>query len=299
MRPNEQAPPPAGERPFTRRALAALALATLLAGPALADAPVKKTFPSGGKAITVEHFEPAKQGKYPAVVFLYGIDGLHEGNQGQFRLAARTLAGEGYVVLIVHYHNRTDTGQKDIPALQKQFQDFLRRRCKGSPEQKALRAMYADWTGTVKDAVKYARALPGVEPGRVCLVGFSLGGFLAASLASEPEQNIAAVVSLFGGIPRDRGASLRHFPPALIITGDEDTVVPFTESLYLFVRLKDQDRPCSLKIYEGVGHGFLTKEGKPAVLSLLDAQGRVARFLGEHLARKAGPLPAKVTVSEK
>src|SRR4051794_11939990 len=47
---------------------------------------VKGTFPSGGQPIRVEQFEPDGKGKCPAVVFLYGVDGLHAGNETAFRI---------------------------------------------------------------------------------------------------------------------------------------------------------------------------------------------------------------------
>ena len=68
--------------------------------------------------------------------------------------------------------------------------------------------MFASWVGTVRDAVAHARAQPQVDKDRVCLVGYSLGAFLAAAVAAEADQHIAAVVTLFGGIPRDQGGHI-------------------------------------------------------------------------------------------
>src|SRR5262249_14797218 len=207
-------------------------VATVVAGPALAEPPVKKTFPSGGKAITVEQFEPAKEGKYPAVLFLYGVDGLHKDNEKAFRAAARQVANKGFVVLLVHYLDRTGTGQKDAPTLMQLFQERLRNAEAGGKEQQALRGKFDAWEATGRRAVAHARKHPKVDKDRVALVGYSLGGFLAASVAADPQQRISAVVTLFGGIPGDRAATLKHFPPALIISADQDKVVPVKESYH-------------------------------------------------------------------
>src|SRR5438132_78116 len=83
---------PASRRP-TRRGLVGLVLFLLLSGTAPAAEPfTKATFVSGGKKIGVEHFEPVKKREYPAIVLLYGVDGLHAGNQVLFRTAARSVA---------------------------------------------------------------------------------------------------------------------------------------------------------------------------------------------------------------
>src|SRR5262249_46866347 len=158
-----------------------------LAGTGPAAEPVTEaTFESGGKKIRVERFEPARPGKFPAVVFLYGVDGLHKDNEKAFRGAARIAASRGFVVLLVHYHDRTGTGLKDAPALMQLFQERLRNPEVGGKEQQALRKNFDAWEATVQDAVKHARNHVKVDPDRVALVGYSLGGFLAACVAADP-----------------------------------------------------------------------------------------------------------------
>jgi dienelactone hydrolase len=269
---------PALRRPV-RCALGVLALPALLSGTAPAAEPfTKATFVSARKEVRTERFEPDKKGKYPAVVLLYGVDGLHGGNEAIFRAAARTVANKGFVVLLVHYHDRTGTGLKDAPALMQHFQERLRNPEAGGKEQQALRETFDAWEATVRDAVDHARGYAKVDRDRVALVGYSLGGFLAASVAAEPRQQIAAVVTLFGGIPRDRTRALKEFPASLIISGDKDEVVPVQESRDLRHLLKDSKLPCECQIYEGIGHGF-TRNGKLDPLCALEAQARVSQFL--------------------
>src|SRR5262249_43486067 len=132
---------------------------------------------------------------------------------------------------------------------------------------------------TVRDAVVHARKHAKVDKDRVALVGYSLGGFLAASVAADPKQRISAVVTLFGGIPGDRAATLKHFPPALVISADQDKVVPVKESYHLLGLLWAKKLPyAELAIYEGVGHGF-TRNGKLDFRCALKAQDRVSEFL--------------------
>src|SRR5262249_28964756 len=63
-----------------------------------------ETFPSRGKKVTVERFEPKANGKYPVVVVLHGHGGIGPpGGRSGLREEARLLAREGYVALIPHY----------------------------------------------------------------------------------------------------------------------------------------------------------------------------------------------------
>jgi dienelactone hydrolase len=288
MRLNDQSTCLAASRRPSLRALAGLVLFFVLSATAPAAEPARKaTFVAGGKKIGVEQFEPSKKGKYPAVVLLHGIDGLHAGNQLLFRSAARSVADTGFVVLLIHYHDRTGTSLKDAPALLAKFQGLLENPIKNGKEHKALRELFDSWAQAVRDALAHARALPSVDRERVGLVGISLGGYLAAAVASEPAQRVGAVAVLFGGIPNHNAATLTHFPPALVLSGDQDQVVPVRESYRLRNLLRSKKLSCAEKVYEGIGHGFV-RDGNPDLLTALAAQVEVATFLTKHLDRATG-----------
>jgi hypothetical protein len=143
--------------------LAAIGLATAPACAKPAKAlPVKKptidTFKIGATKVTVELFAPERQGKYPAIILLHDSAGL-KGPGPLFRMCAKILAGEGYVVLLVHYFD-------------------------GTPHQKVEKEdvhkkVFQSWLGNVAGAVRHARTLKNVDPQRIGLCGFSLGGYLA------------------------------------------------------------------------------------------------------------------------
>ena len=86
--------------------------------------PSTRSFSSGGKRITAEQFSPNEKGPRPAIVMLHGIGGL-ESSGKTYRTAAKLLADKGYLVLLVHYHERTGTKPEEVPALLKQFQALL------------------------------------------------------------------------------------------------------------------------------------------------------------------------------
>lgn len=269
---------------------ASLAALVLWAVPARAEPPapvaekVKEsatTFNSGGKAIQVGHFEPAVAGKSPVIVLLHGADGPGA-DKDLLHCAARRFAARGYCVLFVHYFDRTGGG-KDAEELFKKCLDGT-----ATKEQKAAsRARFREWKATVRDAVAHARTLPSVDGKRVGLVGFSLGAYLALSVAVDANLRIAAVVEFFGGLPRKTREGLQWMPPVLGFHGDADRTVPVKEAEDLRDLLAAKELTGEVQIYQGVGHVF-RKEGRFRWDAAWDAERRTAAFLEEHLRRGAG-----------
>jgi carboxymethylenebutenolidase len=235
-----------------------------LAARAQAEPAPKKvdTFTAGGKSIRVERFNPKARGKHPVVLLLHDSNGL-KANGSLYRSNARMLAGQGYVVFLVHYLDRTGIEQINRKDLREDT--FL---------------AYMD---TVRQAVLYARRQPGVDPKRVGLVGVSLGAYLALAVAAQPELKIAAVVDLFGGLPAKYRKTVRSLPPTLILHGDADKVVPVEEAYALCGFMVANRFPCEIKIYRGLGHCFLDAQGKFQLGKALDAQYRAIAFLKKHL----------------
>jgi carboxymethylenebutenolidase len=248
------------------------------------------TFDSGGKPIQVKRFEPAAAGKCPAVVLLHGADGPRR-NKELYHGAARRLAARGYRVLFVHYFDRTGDEAKGAKGLTDQFKRCLAGTA--TREQAAAsRARFREWTAAVRDAVAYARRLPGVDGERVGLVGFSLGAYLALAAAADEGLRVAAVVEFFGGLLREAREGLQGLPPVLGFHGDQDQTVPVKEAEDLRGLLADRGLPGEVRIYEGVGHVF-QKDGQLQLGAILDAESRTVAFLSKHLQRGAGPAPGK------
>jgi carboxymethylenebutenolidase len=272
-----------------------LLLTVLLASPCLAESAsppaadkvrrVEDTFRSGGTPIPVEVFEPAAEGKYPAVVLLHTLDGL-EGDCGTFyRCAAGKCAARGYVVFLVHYFDRTAARNEDWQALRGQFLRCAKGDDAGDADREKLRDHFNAWVETVRDAVAFARSRPEVDGDRVGLVGFSLGGFLALTVAAEEDLRIAAVVDFFGGLPEERWEGLKQLPPTLVFHGDRDQTVPVRQAEALRDWLTAHQVPGEVKIYSGVDHVFLQPKGGLSLLAVADAQQRTAAFLQKYLQK--------------
>jgi carboxymethylenebutenolidase len=181
-----------------------------------------------------------------------------------------------------------------LPGLTKQFRAYLARPRADGQGWRALRATFEAWRSAVADAVAHARRHPQVDPGRVGLVGISMGGFLAASAAAQPELRIRCVAVLFGGLPPEDRANLRWLPPTLVIHGQDDEVVPVGEAHALRELLKARGLVCEAHIYQGIGHGFVKADGEVCLWTALAAEQRTVAFLDRYLrktvtAGKAGP----------
>jgi dienelactone hydrolase len=133
------------------------------------------TLLSGGQKVVVERFQLPGSRKCPALIMLHALDGMSPPYADQYRGAARRFAGRGYVVLIVHYFQRTPGFSRDLAQLRVQFL-----RCAAgtgsSAEEKNVQAYFHEWMDVVGDTITLARTRSDVDGERLGLVGFSLGG---------------------------------------------------------------------------------------------------------------------------
>jgi len=213
----------------------------------------RANFKSGDKTISFELFEPAKSGKYPAIILLYGSGGMAIGGP-LFQLAGQALARQGYIVYLPYYFERTGT-QFATPA-----EDLKH---------------FTVWMKTVVDALDYAARQSNVDPTRIGLMGFSLGAFLSLSIATH-EPRVKAVVEYFGGLPGFFTRDIKVMPPTLILHGAADKIVSVDEAYALEKLFKSKNLPYEIKIYPDQGHGF---SGTASV----DALQRTIAFFDKNL----------------
>lgn len=230
------------------------------------------TFNSGGKPISVDLFLPAVGGFHPAVVLAYGTEGLGviQGFDAgaAIRDFANYLADTGFVVLVPHFFERTQTP----PGLQTVLPVYARHR--------------DEWLDTLGDCLDYAaNRTTDVDKTKIGLLGFSLGGHLALRLA-KGERGIAVgtVVEFFAPIsllPGGLGDDIGDLPPVQIHHGDSDPVVASTQSVELEGLLvaagKMEGVDYERHNYRGEGHGF---RGAPAIKS---SKQRTSDFFKKHL----------------
>ena len=210
------------------------------------------TFESGTKLIRLDAYLPDSNEKLPTVIALYGSGGGVSG-MGE---PATMLAAEGFAVFVLHYFDRTGTTQ--------------------ATDKQTIFRHFPAWGKTVWDAISRLEQHPQVDADRIGVLGFSLGAYLALSVASV-DPRVKAVVDFFGGLPKEMKLFMRSLCPVLILHGEVDPTVPVEEAYDLQKLLEKKGIPYEIKIYPGVGHVFDSDVWH-------DAGVRTVLFLKKYLA---------------
>jgi carboxymethylenebutenolidase len=214
-----------------------------------------ESFESDGHCITVQVFSPNDPGPHPAVIALHGSGGIREGWAAE---PASLLAGRGFSVFVLHYFERTGTVWAD---------------------DKTIRESFEIWMKTISDAITWAGTHAGVDASRVALLGFSLGGYLALSVAAV-DPRVKAVVEYFGGLPDELIQHAHKIAPTLILHGEKDYTVPVSEAHKLKKAFEETGTEFEMKLYPNAGHAF-------SGMDMLDAGQRTLSFLERKLKKTA------------
>jgi dienelactone hydrolase len=189
------------------------------------------------------------------------------------RQYARDLAAKSFTAMIPDYFLRTGTAAGSI--------DYR----KGGTE---IVAMNRDsWVSGLSDALTHAKTLPGIDPKRVGLLGFSLGGHLGLRLRSNVKVLVEFFAPLLDGI--GRGASGSSLPVQIhhgsidTTTRMGDTVVTFNANAIPIEReLKKEGASPELHEYVGAGHGFVGT-GAADTRASTQSKARTLAFFQSHL----------------
>lgn len=171
---------------------------------------------------------------------------------------ARALAERGITAFVLKHRTvRSGDGPMRIPAVHmKEMEQVMSRAQTGSPVEMPP---FAGEPNAVEDG---ARAMTlvrqragewGVTPGRVGMIGFSSGAYLAADLAIGPKVSRPDFVGLiYGGLrtPVPANAS-----PAFI-AGAADDDYQANDPMLLYSAWRGAGAPAELHLYERGGHGF-------------------------------------------
>lgn len=205
-------------------------------------------------------FDPSK--KYPAIVNIHG--GPQQQWTDAFRGDWQVYPGAGYVVAFANPHGSTGFGQDFVDAINGDWG--------GKPYEDIMR---------VTDALE---KLPYVDSNRIGAMGWSYGGYLINWIAGHTDryEALASMMGLydlrsFYGATEElwfpeydlRGTPwtselyetmspsnfVRNFrTPTLVISGELDYRVPYTQGLQMFTALQKMNVPSRLIIYDEAGH---------------------------------------------
>ena len=198
----------------------------------------------------------------PALIFIHGgsrrqmLLGYHYMHFYHMAYAMNQyFANKGYVVLSVNYRSGIGYGRE--------FRNAPGRGGRGNTE-------YRD----IKAAGEYLRDRPDVDPARIGLWGLSYGGILTAQgLARDSDLFAAGVdiagVHLWGNSIDPESVSYRSSSvsevenwtsPVLLIHGDDDRNVAFSQTVGLVQLLRAQGVPHELIVFPDDVHDFLLHE---------------------------------------
>jgi dipeptidyl aminopeptidase/acylaminoacyl peptidase len=234
--------------------------------------------------------EPKQSGPRPALIFIHGgsarqmMLGFHYMDYYHNAYAMNQyLASRGYVVLSVNYRTGIMYGR------------HFRQPKDGGPRGGAE---YKD----IVAAGKYLQSLPNVDAKRIGLWGGSYGGYLTAMGLAHDSDLFAAGVDLHG--VHDWSDFREEFPadapdhdaavklafesspnaaiatwrsPVLLIQGDDDRSVDFSQTVDLLQRLRAQKVHVEELIFPDEVHGFLLWK------SWIRAYGATEEFFGREL----------------
>ncbi len=216
-------------------------------------------------------FDAAK--KYPVLMLLHGGPQTQWGDTWSYRWNAQTFAGRGYVVVMINRRGSTGAGQK--------FTDEITGDWGGKPYEDLMKGL---------DFV--LRTYPFTDARNVSAAGASYGGYMIDWLASHSKGRFRALVSHagvynlaskygateelwfpehdLGGTPWTKPGLFQELSPSsfasefgiyktptLVICGEQDYRVPYTQSLEFFTALQRQGVPSKLIVFPDEGHWIL------------------------------------------
>ncbi len=235
-------------------ALVVLASKSVSSETAISVSTMRLEIPGG--AIRAEVFEPSGGQKRAAVLVLHGAGGtLLDGPE--MRRVARHLAARDCAVYLVRYFESTGT----VFALDGTMQRHFR-----------------TWLETVRASIIAVQNVRG-DAAPVGLYGYSLGGFLALSAASD-NPRVGAVVEHAGGVWNGRIDRIGRMPPVLMMHGERDGRVPFEKYARPVVpALRARTTILATRFFPQEGHVFTA----PAMKEVREA---AAEFFLRQLPRR-------------
>jgi dipeptidyl aminopeptidase/acylaminoacyl peptidase len=206
--------------------------------------------------------------KYPVLFLIHGGPEGEWGESWSYRWNAQVMAAAGYLVVMPNPRGSTGYGQK--------FTEDIKDDWGGKPYQ------------DIMAAVDHVAALPYADPDRMAAAGGSYGGYMIDWMLGHTQRfkalvSHAGVYDLrsefgateelwfpiweFNGTPWDNPDSYAKWSPSnfvkdfhtptLVIHGELDYRVPYTQGLQLFTALQLQKVPSKLLEYPDEGHWIL------------------------------------------
>lgn len=206
----------------------------------------------------------------PAILLLMEAFGL----TSHIRDVAARIANEGYVVLAPDLYYRELPNNKFGYDEVEQAMAMMWRLDFGKPMENDIRA-----------ALGYIKSHSEVNPHRVGVTGFCLGGGLTFFTACKLSNEIAVAAPFYGMVSDDWVDAVKDITvPIYLFFGGQDPFIPGERIRQIESRFQELGKDYTLKVYPDAGHGFFCHERSDYNhLAAEDAWGEVTRFFHQHL----------------
>jgi dienelactone hydrolase len=197
---------------------------------------------------------PPPSGRAPVVVVFSGATG-----SGNYRAISTRIAALGYDVVLFD-SNTVIGGRKDAALAQ-----------------------------SVRAAIAQARQMPHALPGKVAVMGFSLGGGLALGFGSMWSDDVAVVAAWYpstSGFKDPKAFASRIRVPVVMFAGTADEYkfcCMIDKARDIAAAAKAANAPFELTIYPGARHGFTIQGADYSAPATEDAFARTAAALRLYL----------------
>lgn len=209
---------------LTRRILALVCLATFGASCAAAQTlPQELSVDGKGHTIEMTRYAASGTAQRPAVLILHGSGGLEVGRE-VYAGHAQMLASNGFDAYLVSYFG---------------------------PRSNVACSCVHTWVETVIRVTRAIQQRPEAS-GCIGLLGFSLGGMVAAASARDAGAN--AMVVFYGFMPPEPLPAAEPLPPILALHGDADDKVPLKWGQELVERARERGGRADIVIYPREPH---------------------------------------------
>lgn len=249
------------------------ATATTASAPPPAAAPASAAIPRisypslAGNASAYLATPPAASGRKPAIIVIHEWWGLNDWVKQQ----ADRFASQGYVALAVDlYRGQVASDQETAHELSRAL-----------PEDRAL----AD----LKGAFEYLAKRDDVDPARIGVIGWCMGGGYSLGLTTN-EPRLAASVINYGRLVTDPATIAKIKTPILGNFGALDKGIPPADVQAFDKALHAAGKTADLKIYPDAGHAFINPNNKAGYVAADadDANARIDRFFMQTLKPGGG-----------
>jgi carboxymethylenebutenolidase len=245
---------------INRRAVLGGIVALAIPVPGHAAAPEELSAEADEGSVALTRYAADRVGKRPAVLVLHGARGV-ELKPRAYERYANHLATGGIDTYLVRYFTAADYQALDPKTSTRETRDVYDT------------GRFDGWTRRISSVVT-AILERSDSSGRVGLLGFSLGGYIAADTAAHDER-VTALAVMYGGMPDAEVTHVKRFPPLLELHGEADRNVPVAKGEELVKLAKEVGARAEMVTYPGREHGFDFSDSDPMTA---DAIERVIRF---------------------